>query len=382
MIKETDAWRAYRRGDELAKLYKVAYEADADGYKAAQESYKTENDKIAALKVAADDLGMKDDKVLSGGKTLPALKVLYEEATAARVKQKGVYDEQVVEKDRQVAINKQAVTWAAEALARYDRSVIIRDGGKLDGVDILGYVKDLDVATKAQTKASSEHKASLETYENSLKADTATDVKKTGPLAAGAEYKAVVEYRGTADKAKIELEKAVKACEDKRADVVKAVLAKKELEKTHATELAKCETAKYKVFRDNYLAARKKRVDDLKKIGDAIKAEQDKRKKLKPGSGTVGARCERPRSNGDRRTRVPCGADLCCGAASKLMGSVLVTIETCQKTDATKYKYTPPRAPMASTAGKEVEWDFACIGGASRVLAAVAAAAGVGLMMQ
>ena len=102
----------------------------------------------------------------------------------------------------------------------------------------------------------------------------------------------------------------------------------------------------------------------------------------KPGSGKAGARCERPRSNGDQRARTACAEELCCGAATKIIGQTEVTIETCQKADATKYSYQPPRAAMGLAMPSTEQWDFVCIGGATRVLAAAAAAAAAGLMMQ
>lgn len=101
-------------------------------------------------------------------------------------------------------------------------------------------------------------------------------------------------------------------------------------------------------------------------------------------NGQTGSRCERPRSNGDKRDRVPCNADdgLCCGAATKTVDGALVTIETCQKSDANKFEYQPKRGPMEITDPAKESWDFACIGGAQRVLAAATAAAGLALLMQ
>jgi len=146
--------------------------------------------------------------------------------------------------------------------------------------------------------------------------------------------------------------------------------------------LEKCESAQYTAFRKTFQDATKKRTEDLTAIetlmGDAKKTALKK----KSGSGLAGARCERPRSNGDSRTRTACEAELCCGAATKLIGQTEVTIETCQKADAVKYSYQPPRGAMGLTMPAVESWDFACIAGAQRVLAAAAAAAAAGLMMQ
>merc|ERR1711981_268079 len=117
-----------------------------------------------------------------------------------------------------------------------------------------------------------------------------------------------------------------------------------------------------------------------------IKALMEKRETAaaaqKPGSGKAGARCERPRSNGDAKTRELCDEALCCGAATKLIGQTEVTIETCQDAGATKYAYQPTRSAMGLAMPATEDWDFACILGAQRVLAAAAAAAAAGLMMQ
>lgn len=110
-----------------------------------------------------------------------------------------------------------------------------------------------------------------------------------------------------------------------------------------------------------------------------IKAKMEKEAKDMPaaGSGKSGARCEKARSNGDRKMRAACGENLCCGAAKGSVGGAVMTIETCQKTDAKTYTYKPPRAPMAldDDADLAKSWPFACIAGAARVAAAATALA-------
>lgn len=148
------------------------------------------------------------------------------------------------------------------------------------------------------------------------------------------------------------------------------------------TALAACETAQYAKFRKTFQDATTDRTTNLGKIKTLMEKRETAAAAMKPGSGKAGARCERPRSNGDAKTRNICEAELCCGAATKLIGQTEVTIETCQKADATKYAYQPPRSAMGLAMPATEDWDFACIAGAQRVLAAAAAAAAAGLMMQ
>lgn len=174
----------------------------------------------------------------------------------------------------------------------------------------------------------------------------------------------------------------IQAEADKRDALAKEVVACAGLEVKVQEALEKCESTQYTNFRKTFQDATSTRGDNLKSIKDLMdKREKDGLAK-KAGSGKAGARCERPRSNGDARGRKACAEELCCGAASKLMGQTEVTIETCQKGDATKYSYQPPRAAMGLAMPAVESWDFACIDGAKRVLAAAAAAAAAGLMMQ
>jgi hypothetical protein len=174
----------------------------------------------------------------------------------------------------------------------------------------------------------------------------------------------------------------IKAEADKRDELAKEVVVCDGLEVKVQEALEKCESKQYTNFRKTFQDATGTRGDNLKTIKDLMdKREKDGLAK-KAGSGKAGARCERPRSNGDARGRTACADELCCGAASKLIGQTEVTIETCQKADATKYSYQPPRAAMGLAMPAVESWDFVCIAGAKRVLAAAAAAAAAGLMMQ
>lgn len=178
------------------------------------------------------------------------------------------------------------------------------------------------------------------------------------------------------------MKEAIAAEKKAREDLAAEVLKCAGLETLLEEALEACESAQYATFRKTFQDATTKRGDNLKTIKDLMEKRDKATAATKPGSGKAGARCERPRSNGDARGRRACEAELCCGAATKVIGQTEVTIETCQKADATKYSYQPPRAAMGLAMPAVESWDFACIGGAKRVLAAAAAAAAAGLMMQ
>lgn len=225
-------------------------------------------------------------------------------------------------------------------------------------------------------KAYNDHLLLAEYTDNAVKAKTAED---TSDITA---QKDVVTARGLAADANKKVKDAIKAEADKRKELDDEKDALILLETKVQEALNVCESKQYANFRTTFQGATTKRGENLA----TIKTLMDKREKdalaKKPGSGKAGARCERPRSNGDARGRKACEAELCCGAASKLIGQTEVTIETCQKLDATKYSYQPPRAAMGLAMPAVESWDFVCIAGAQRVLAAAAAAAAAGLMMQ
>jgi len=54
--------------------------------------------------------------------------------------------------------------------------------------------------------------------------------------------------------------------------------------------------------------------------------------------GSVGTRCEKPRSQGNERKRqFVCNKYLCCGSASGIVNDAIITIESCQPTSAKTY---------------------------------------------
>lgn len=171
----------------------------------------------------------------------------------------------------------------------------------------------------------------------------------------------------------MELEKAIKAVADQNDKIATEDIAIKAAKEAYEAQLALCREEKYDAYKKTLADAETKRTDDLaaikKLMADAAA------KAPAPGSGKEGARCEKARSNGDGRQRTKCGENLCCGAAKGNVAGAVMTIETCQKTDATEYTYVPPRGPMALTDADGVKWTFACIAGAARVAAAATALA-------
>lgn len=150
------------------------------------------------------------------------------------------------------------------------------------------------------------------------------------------------------------------------------VLIKAAKEKYEA-QLALCREEKYDAYKKTLSDAETKRTEDLAAIKKLM--ADNAAKVAAPGSGKEGARCEKARSNGDGRQRTKCGENLCCGAAKGNVGGAVMTIETCQKTDAKEYSYVPPRDAMALEDKTGVKWTFACIAGAARVAAAATALA-------
>lgn len=244
-----------------------------------------------------------------------------------------------------------------------------------------------DAAKQATIDTKATYDADLEKYTLHIDKtveykDKAAKAAKVEDGSAVAEQKAVFDARALANSANVKVKDALKAEADARialADEVKNCAA---LELKLQTALEVCEAAQYATFRKTFQDLTTKRTGDLGTIKDLMVKRATAAAKTGAGSGLANARCERPRSNGDKKTRTKCADDLCCGAATKLIGQTQVTIETCQKAADTKYAYQPPRAAMKLAMPATESWDFACIAGAQRVLAAAAAAAAAGLMMQ
>lgn len=163
-----------------------------------------------------------------------------------------------------------------------------------------------------------------------------------------------------------------------------------------ALEETKCKNSQWDAYKATLVSAQSTRKSNMTTIKTLIDDEDVKRAAVKPGA--TGSRCEKPTSNGDLKSRgaKPCSTETdCCGAATgKLVDTgaaaqvsadsnmATMTIEVCQPSTDTKYKYRPPRMPMATTFPATVEWDFKCIGDARRIAAMATFAAASLFMMQ
>lgn len=145
-----------------------------------------------------------------------------------------------------------------------------------------------------------------------------------------------------------------------------------------------CRTAAFDAYRGTLNKALEQRGKDLKTIKDLIAAQKT------PAAGAAGSRCEKALSNGTfRPTRAldqtkegqVCDKGLCCGAAKVPLTAGTTEkagfriIESCINPADPKYKYQPPRAPLALTMPTKIEADFTCIQGAKQLAAAATAAA-------
>jgi len=171
------------------------------------------------------------------------------------------------------------------------------------------------------------------------------------------------------------------------ADLLKAEAAAKG---TYEKTTRDCKVAQY----DLYHAALKKsegaRAEALVAIGKLLEAEAA----AAPARGAPGARCEKALSNGTFRpargastcTAADPAKPACCGAAripipGAEAGAGWMTVETCGTADQENYSYTPPRAPLATTAPAPTAYPFTCIQGARKLAAAASALAAAVYML-
>jgi len=329
---------------------------------AAKDDHDTENAKIAAKQTTYED-DVKDAGTFGAAKiAMEAAKKNMEEKIAAHTAQKA-------ERERQDKFVLE-VTKAYEALTA-KKGTLDTEGGINNAS--LGLKKIYDDATAAVGVALGLKDKAKEDLDKAVTAGE--DHHK------GSDYNAKVtlaleelkKRREAADAQQVKLLKAIKDVKDKNdlidIEAGKIKVAKKEYE----DQLALCREEKYDDYKKTLADAETKRTDDLAAIKKLMAANAAKQPA--PGSGKEGARCEKARSNGDGRQRTKCGENLCCGAAKGNVGGAVMTIETCQKSDATEYTYVPPRDPMALEDKTGETWTFACIAGAARVAAAATALA-------
>lgn len=155
-------------------------------------------------------------------------------------------------------------------------------------------------------------------------------------------------------------------------EVTTAITALKDAQADELAEIVKCKAAKYDKYTRTLDEALTQRNVDLATIEKLLDDN-------KPAArGKENSRCEKAMSNGTfrpARGETTCDEGLCCGAARIPDGNIMMTIETCQKEDATTYNYRPPRAPMATTMPDTKPYDFTCIQGAQKLAAAASALA-------
>lgn len=160
---------------------------------------------------------------------------------------------------------------------------------------------------------------------------------------ANTDYAAMKEQRDKIPALTTTLGESIGAAKQARKTSGTKSAAVKEKEAALDTALAACEALQYKAFQETYNSAVTTRGSTLEKIGEKMTLNRKAKAALKDGSGLENARCERPRSNGDMRdtrgTVCDVEKDLCCGSASKTVGLLQLTVETCQKSSATSYKF-------------------------------------------
>lgn len=336
----------------------------------------TTDSKVHATKDAYDtakaDSGNKESTYtndIADAGTFGAAKIAMEAAKKAMNEAIAAHTAAEEEKARQDKFVLQ-VTAAKEKLAQ-EKSTLDTEVGV--SVTTQGLKKAYDDAVKAKGEA--------ETARDNAKGDLDTAVTNGENHHKGADYNTNVTLaleelktrREAADAQQTKLNDAIKAVADQNDKIAAEDKLIKVAKEAYEAQLALCREEKYDDYKKTLRDAEKDRTDALDKIKKLM--ADNAAKTPAPGSGKEGARCEKARSNGDGRQRTKCGENLCCGAAKGNVAGAVMTIETCQKTDATEYTYIPPRDPMAIEDKTGVKWTFACIDGAARVAAAATALA-------
>lgn len=143
-----------------------------------------------------------------------------------------------------------------------------------------------------------------------------------------------------------ELTTALNELTSAEGEVTTAMTALKDAQADELAEIVKCKAAKYDKYKETLRIALGKRAEDIALIEKLLDDNTPAKR------GKENSRCEKAMSNGTfrpARGETTCEEGLCCGAARIPDGNIMMTIETCQKEDATTYNYRPPRAPMSTT---------------------------------
>merc|ERR1711981_1319763 len=368
--------QAYYMGKRLNAKMATAYKTSYDVYRARYAQYNGANSDFQA-------------NVLSAKKGLwDAAKSAYDSAVTENDKKKKAYDAALAdfkanrsELMNQMLILKAAVADAttaksAETAAKATYGTAKAGAAAATGEFLKKDTADADYTTKdtASTKATKDHTdytksgATLLTAQSAATAAKATIKKlrdaanlqagktKAAATAAGLKRATVVLKAADVAAKQVLLDKAIQTCKETKWDAYKATLVKAESD----------------------------REKDITTITTLLKANKAAKPKVDKG-----ARCEKALTQGaagPKRGAGTCSTPEtnCCGAAKKLdaVTGLLMTVEVCWPKADKKYKYQPPRGPMKTTMpATEDDWDFACIEGAQKLVAATAALATAAYMM-
>jgi len=221
----------------------------------------------------------------------------------------------------------------------------------------------LALATQASLDAGTAH-------DEAVAAAALTTTALTAPL------QALTAARATSSSAQGDLDAATAARVSSLAELAAARLALAGLQADHLQASVVCKEQRFDEFDLALQAGVAARAAALETIAQLVDAEI----LAAPARGAQGWRCEKAMSNGTFRpprsqAAGTCLEGLCCGAARvPVQGGVAVmTVETCQPELADAAAWSPPRAPMATTAPTGESYPWTCIQGAARLASGAAA---------
>merc|ERR1711934_841191 len=240
---------------------------------------------------------------------------------------------------------------------------------------------DADYTTKdgAATKATTAHTDYTKAAGTLLTAQSAATAAKAS----------IKKLRDAANTAAGKTKAAATAAGLKRATVVLKVADVAAKQVLLDTAIQACKETKWDAYKATLAKAESDREKDITTITALLKDNKTKKPAVDKGAGAKGARCEKALTQGASGPKRGAGTcqtpeTNCCGAAKKLdaVTGLLMTVEVCWPKADKKYKYQPPRGPRKTTMpATEDNWDFACIEGAQKLVAATAALATAAYMM-
>lgn len=371
----------YYMGKRLNKLMATAYKTSYDVYHARFAQY-------AGTKA---DFQSDTDKSKKG--LYDAAVTAYGNAVTANDTKKKAYDAALAdfkanrsELMNQMLILKAAVADAATAKTAETAAKATLGAAKAGNVAATGeYLKKENADTDYTTKDGESTKAT-KAHTDYTKAGATLLTAQGAATTAKADIK---KLRDAANTAAGKTKEAATAAGLKRATVVLKVadVAAKQVLLDKAIQT--CKETKWDAYKATLAKAESDREKDITTITTLLKANKAAKPGVDKGAGAKGARCEKALTqgaSGPKRSAATCQTPEtnCCGAAKKLdaVTGLLMTVEVCWPKAEKKYKYQPPRGPMKTTMpATEDDWDFACIEGAQKLVAATAALATAAYMM-